>query len=83
MDRKEVNRTDPYEQMAIATSKQALAQSGLQITEENADDVGVYIGSGIGGLSATHQMTCPARCERDFLTPRSMCGGFATAMGRP
>jgi 3-oxoacyl-[acyl-carrier-protein] synthase II len=54
MERKEVNRTDPYEQMAIATSKQALAQSGLQITEENADDVGVYIGSGIGGLVTLH-----------------------------
>ena len=51
MDRKEVRRTDPYEQFAIATARQALAQSGLQITEENADDIGVYIGSGIGGLS--------------------------------
>jgi 3-oxoacyl-[acyl-carrier-protein] synthase II len=54
MDRKEIRRTDPYEHMAIATSKQALAQSGLQITEENADDVGVYIGSGIGGLVTLH-----------------------------
>ena len=54
MDKKEVHRTDPYEQMAIATTKQALAQSGLQITEEIADDVGVYIGSGIGGLVTLH-----------------------------
>src|SRR5229473_4538857 len=52
MDRKEMRRTDPFEQFAIATAKQALAQSGLQITEENADDIGIYIGSGIGGLSA-------------------------------
>src|SRR5229473_4363030 len=52
MDRKEIRRTDPYEHFAIATAKQALAQSGLQITEENADDIGIYIGSGIGGLSA-------------------------------
>src|SRR5437764_881821 len=50
MDRKEVRRNDPYEQLALATSKQALAQSGLQITTENADDIGIYIGSGIGGL---------------------------------
>src|SRR5258708_32933476 len=50
MDRKEARRNDPYEQLAIATTKQALDQAGLQITEENADDVGVYIGSGIGGL---------------------------------
>ena len=54
MDRKEARRNDPYEQLAIATTKQALAQSGLQITDENADDVGVYIGSGIGGLVTLH-----------------------------
>ena len=54
MDRKEARRNDPYEQLAIATTKQALAQSGLQITEENADDIGVYIGSGIGGLVTLH-----------------------------
>jgi 3-oxoacyl-[acyl-carrier-protein] synthase II len=54
MDHKEMRRTDPYEQFAIATAKQALAQSGLQITEENADDIGVYIGSGVGGLSTWH-----------------------------
>jgi len=54
MDRKEVRRNDPYEQIAIATTKQALAQAGLHITEENADDIGVYIGSGIGGLITMH-----------------------------
>ena len=54
MDRKEVRRNDPYEQIAIATAKQALAHSGLQISDENADDIGVYIGSGIGGLVTLH-----------------------------
>ncbi|HLL80071.1 MAG TPA: beta-ketoacyl synthase N-terminal-like domain-containing protein, partial [Ktedonobacteraceae bacterium] len=54
LDRKEVRRNDPYEQLAIATTKQALAQSGLQISEENGDDIGVYIGSGIGGLVTLH-----------------------------
>jgi len=54
IDRKEIRRNDPYEQLAIATTKQALAQAGLQITEENADDIGVYIGSGIGGLVTLH-----------------------------
>ena len=52
MDRKEIRRTDAFEHFAIAASKQALTQSGLQITEENADDVGIYIGSSIGGLSS-------------------------------
>lgn len=54
MDRKEVRRNDPYEQLSIATVKQGLAQSDLQITDENADDIGVYIGSGIGGLVTLH-----------------------------
>ena len=54
MDRKEVRRNDPYEQLAIAGSKQALAHAGLQITAENGDDIGVYIGSGIGGLVTLH-----------------------------
>ena len=54
MDRKEIRRNDPYEQLAIATTKQALTQAGLQITDENADDIGVYIGSGIGGLVTLH-----------------------------
>lgn len=55
MDSKEARRNDPYEQMAIATTKQALDQSGLKITAENADDIGVYIGSGIGGLVTLHE----------------------------
>ena len=54
MDRKEVRRSDPYEQLAIATTKQALAQAKLQIGEGNAEDVGVYVGSGIGGLITLH-----------------------------
>lgn len=55
MDRKEIRRNDPYEHLAIATAKQALQQAGLQITDENADDIGVYIGSGIGGLVTLHE----------------------------
>jgi len=54
MDRKDIKRNDPYEQLAIATAKQALAHSGLVINRNNADDVGVYIGSGIGGLVTLH-----------------------------
>ena len=54
MDRKEVRRNDPYEQLAIATAKQALAQAKLTIDESNAEDIGVYVGSGIGGLVTLH-----------------------------
>jgi 3-oxoacyl-[acyl-carrier-protein] synthase II len=55
MDRKEIRRNDPFEQFSIAASKQALAQARLQITDDIADDVGVYIGSGIGGLVTLHE----------------------------
>ncbi|TMC81739.1 MAG: beta-ketoacyl-ACP synthase II, partial [Chloroflexi bacterium] len=55
LDRKEVRRTDPYQQLSIAATRQALTQSNLQITEKVADDVGVYIGSGIGGLTTLHE----------------------------
>jgi 3-oxoacyl-[acyl-carrier-protein] synthase II len=54
LDRKELRRNDPYEVLAIATTKQALAQAKLEINESNADDIGVYIGSGIGGLVTLH-----------------------------
>jgi 3-oxoacyl-[acyl-carrier-protein] synthase II len=55
MDRKEARRNDPFVHYAMAASKQALADSGLEITEELADEVGVIIGSGIGGLNSCHE----------------------------
>ena len=55
MDRKEARRNDRFAQYAMAAAKQALADSGFTITEENADDVGVIIGSGIGGLTTAHE----------------------------
>src|SRR5260370_3056137 len=55
MDGKTIRHTDPFEHFAVATAKQALIQSGLKITEENADDIGVYIGSGVGGLATYHE----------------------------
>jgi 3-oxoacyl-[acyl-carrier-protein] synthase II len=48
--KKEVRRTDRITHLAIAASKQALDDSGLQITEENRWDIGCIVGSGIGGI---------------------------------
>ena len=50
LDKKEVKKFDTFIQYAVAASKEALADSGLRVTEENAERVGVCIGSGIGGL---------------------------------
>lgn len=55
MDRKEARRNDQFVQYAMAASRQALADSGFELTDENRDDVGVIIGSGIGGLHSCEQ----------------------------
>ncbi|WP_139492882.1 beta-ketoacyl-ACP synthase II [Brevibacillus dissolubilis] len=51
MDKKEVRRTDRFVQFALAAAKMAVEDAKLMITPENANEIGVYIGSGIGGLS--------------------------------
>jgi 3-oxoacyl-[acyl-carrier-protein] synthase II len=50
LDRKEAKRMDRFAQFAIAASLQALADAKLTIDDLNADQVGVIIGTGIGGL---------------------------------
>ncbi|UFJ42077.1 beta-ketoacyl-ACP synthase II [Brevibacillus humidisoli] len=51
MEKKEIRRTDRFVQFATAAAKMAVQNAGLQIGEQNARRVGVYIGSGIGGLT--------------------------------
>ncbi len=51
VEKKELKKMDYFIYFAIAASKEALEDSGLKITDENAEDVGTYIGSGIGGFS--------------------------------
>ncbi len=50
IEKKEVKKMDQFIHYAVACSKMALDMSGLQIVEENAHRVGVWIGAGIGGL---------------------------------
>ena len=50
MDKKEARRNDTFIQFGVAATKQALDDSGLVITDENAPRVGCAVGSGIGGL---------------------------------
>jgi 3-oxoacyl-[acyl-carrier-protein] synthase II len=52
MDRKEVRRNDRFVHYAMAVTRQALSDAEFEVTPENRDDVGVIIGSGIGGLQA-------------------------------
>src|SRR5204863_285329 len=50
MDRKTARHIGRYCQFALAASKQALAQAGLDPAGMNPDDVGVIVSSGIGGM---------------------------------
>lgn len=47
---KEVRRTDRFTQYTLAALEEALAQSGLVVQDSFAYDVGVIIGSGVGGI---------------------------------
>jgi len=47
---KEVRRTDRFCQFGVYAAWQALRDSGLDLKKENLDDIGVFVGSGIGGL---------------------------------
>ena len=50
MDKKDARKMDLFTQYAVAASKMAVEDAKLVIDEKNADRVGVWIGSGIGGM---------------------------------
>ncbi len=52
IERKDLKKMDLFIQYAVAAASMALEDSGLRITDDNAERVGVYIGAGIGGLPA-------------------------------
>jgi len=51
INRKDARKMDTFIQYGVAASMLALQQSGLEITDANAERVGVAVGSGIGGLT--------------------------------
>jgi 3-oxoacyl-[acyl-carrier-protein] synthase II len=50
IEKKEIKKMARFIQFAIAASECALSSSGYKVTPENAEQTGVYIGSGIGGF---------------------------------
>ena len=57
VEKKEARKMGAFTQYAIAASDEALADSGLKITDENAEGIGTYISSGIGdfwGIEREH-----------------------------
>ena len=51
MDRRVAKHLDRFAQFAVAAARMAIADSGVTLTPETAFDMGVVIGSGIGGMS--------------------------------
>jgi len=51
IDRKDARRMDRFAQLAVAASREAVVNAKLEINHSNTDDIGVIIGSGIGGLT--------------------------------
>jgi 3-oxoacyl-[acyl-carrier-protein] synthase II len=74
MDRKEAKRMDRFAQFAIAASKEAIADAQFEITDLNAEQVGVMIGTGVGGLKVMEDQQeiylsrGPDRCS-PFMVP--------------
>src|SRR5574341_636395 len=82
MDGTEARRRDRFEQLAAAATQEALASSGLEVTEANAGRIGVLVSSAIGGLRSlqdaviTNYTEGPRRVS-PFLIPMLMPNGAA------
>lgn len=50
IDRKEVRKMDLYAQYAVAAAKMAIADSGMDMEQEDCNEIGVVLGVGIGGI---------------------------------
>jgi len=74
LERKEAKRMDRFSQFGVSAAKQAVSDARLVIDELNAEQIGVIIGSGIGGLKVLEdQQTIylnrgPDRCS-PFMIP--------------
>ena len=82
MDAKEARRRDRFEQMGAAAAREALAQSGLEITDANRARIGVVVSSAIGGMKSLQDAIYTLKDEgprrvSPFLIPMLMPNGAA------
>src|SRR5215212_617958 len=82
MDAKEARRRDRFEQLGVAAARDALASSGLEITESNAGRIGVLVSSAIGGIKSLQDAVIMNHTEgprrvSPFLIPMLMPNGAA------
>jgi 3-oxoacyl-[acyl-carrier-protein] synthase II len=84
LERKEAKRMDRFAQFAVCASKQAIADADLKITDLNAPDIGVIIGTGVGGIKVLEDQQeiyltkGPDRCS-PFMIPM-MIGNMAAGL---
>ncbi len=55
MGPKEIRKTDPFIHYGVAAAKQALKDSGIEVTDANRDRIGILVGSGIGGIGSIEE----------------------------
>jgi 3-oxoacyl-[acyl-carrier-protein] synthase II len=77
IEKKEIKKMGRFIHFALAASEEAMKTSGLQINDQNADRVGVHIGSGIGGFDVierehTNLMQGGPRKISPFFIPASI-----------
>ena len=75
---KEAKRMDRFAQFGVAASLMAIEDAKLSITEHNCNNIGVYIGSGVGGLATVeeqNQKLLERGADRvsPFLVPMMIC----------
>ncbi|MDJ0882223.1 MAG: beta-ketoacyl-ACP synthase II [Gammaproteobacteria bacterium] len=75
--KKDLKKMDPFIHFGVAAGIQAMEDAGLEVTEENAERIGVAIGSGIGGLPGIEKnrdqfVTGGARKISPFFVPSSI-----------
>ena len=86
MSARDARRMDRYEQYAMAAAKEAIAHSGLEVTDENAWRIGTAISSAIGGIRSfednVHIVSEKGpRRVNPFLIPMLMPNGGAGLIG--
>lgn len=86
MPAKEARRRDRFEQFGVVAAQEALQNSGLEVTSENASRIGVLVSSAMGGLESLQQAIYTlkdhgARRVSPFLIPMLMPNGAAGLIG--
>jgi 3-oxoacyl-[acyl-carrier-protein] synthase II len=50
MDRRDARRRDRYQQLATVAAREAMRQANLTVSDDNREQIGIYMGTGVGGI---------------------------------